>query len=116
MSVIDAYEYERRNREARLTYSQRRGPRKQHLLQIRYGNFYDSKGRLLVENWVSIVANKQKVIALDSNPSFTGKRPYIWCTPLPMRGSPWGREIIFAAKPLQNALNAIYNLTIDSTS
>jgi hypothetical protein len=71
---------------------------------------------MLVENWVSIVANKKKVIALDSNPSWTGKRPYILTTPLPMRGSPWGREIIYAAKPLQLVLNAIYNLMIDSTT
>ena len=33
-----------------------------------------------------------------------------------MRGSPWGREIIYAAKPLQIVLNAIYNLMIDSTT
>jgi hypothetical protein len=94
----------------------RRGPRKQHLLSIRYGNFYDDDGQMLVENWVSIVANKKKVIALDSNPSMTGSRPYILSTPLPMRGSPWGRELIYAAKPLQLVLNSIYNLMIDSTT
>src|SRR5580765_177226 len=110
------YEFERRQREGRQSMIGRRGPRKQHLLQIRYGNFYDDDGSMLVENWVSIVANKKKVIALDSNPSWTGKRPYILTTPLPMRGSPWGREIIYAAKPLQVVLNAIYNLMIDSTT
>jgi hypothetical protein len=68
----------------------RRGPRKQHLLQIRYGNFYDDDGSMLVENWVSIVANKKKVIALDSNPSWTGKRPYILTTPLPDARQPVG--------------------------
>jgi len=110
------YEFERRQREGRQTSLGRRGPRKQHLLQIRYGNFYDDDGAMLVENWVSIVANKKKVIALDSNPSMTGSRPYILSTPLPMRGSPWGREIIYAAKPLQIVLNSIYNLMIDSTT
>lgn len=110
------YEFERRQREARQTMMGRRGPRKQHLFSIRYGNFYDDAGTLLVENWVSIVANKKKVVALDSNPSVTGKRPYILSTPLPMRGTPWGRELIYAAKPLQVILNSIYNLMIDSTT
>ena len=110
------YEFERRQREARQTMMGRRGPRKQHLLSIRYGNFYDDDGKMLVENWVSIVANKKKVIALDSNPSVTGSHPYILSTPLPMRGTPWGRELIYAAKPLQLVLNAIYNLMIDSTT
>ena len=110
------YEFERRQREGMQTTIGRRGPRKQHLLQIRYGNFYDEDGSLLVENWVSIVANHTKVIALDSNPSVTGTRPYILSTPLPMRGTPWGRELIYAAKPLQIILNSIYNLMIDSTT
>lgn len=90
--------------------------RKRHLIQTYYGNFYSKAGDLVLENWKAIVANKKTLLALGPNPLFTGKLPYIWITPIQVRGCIWGRSMVQAAAPMAVARNELTNLMMDGFS
>lgn len=89
--------------------------RKRHLLQLFHGNIYAPNGKLALQNWRVICANKRTILDADANPTFTGKWPYVWITPLPVRGSIWGRSILKAAASMQVSLNDLLSLMMDST-
>lgn len=109
-------ETEHRARETGLAFQPIQPKRKRHLLQLYHGNIYTRDGKLALENWRVIVANKRTIIACGPNPLFTGRWPYIWTTPIPVRGRVWGRSLVAAAASMQIELNNLVNLMIDATT
>jgi hypothetical protein len=105
-----------RMRETGLTFKAPGPSRKRHLLQIYHGNLYTKDGRLALQNWKVVVANKRTVIACSPNPLYTGRKPYIWSTPIPVRGRLWGRSMVAAAATMQVELNNLANEILDSTT
>jgi hypothetical protein len=104
-----------RSRETGLSFKAPGPSRKRHLLQIYHGNLYH-QGKLALQNWKVVVANKRTIIACGPNPLFTGRFPYIWTTPIPVRGRLWGRSMVSAAATMQVELNNLANEILDSTT
>jgi len=105
-----------RSRETGLAFQGSGPARKRHLLQIYHGNLYSRDGRLALQNWKVVVANKRTIIACSPNPLYTGKKPYIWTTPIAVRGRLWGRSMVAAAATMQIELNNLANEILDSTT
>jgi len=106
-------ESEKRTLYTELNSGTPRDLRKRHLLTIYHGDFVQD-GKVVLKNWRAIVANKRALIAFGPNLNYTGRRPYLFTTPLRFKGRPWGRDIIGPAENMQLELNHIVNLAMDA--
>jgi len=109
-------EIEYGQRDTRMDRNASRTTRKRDLLRIYHGNFYSHDSKLALQNWRAIVCNNRALLAFGPNTIYTGKWPYISCTPIPVRGTSLGRSLVYAAAPIQYELNNLCNLMIDSTA
>lgn len=88
--------------------------RRRHCIQEFTGNIYDGDGHCVAENWIVTVVNEKAIVRIGPNPLWTGRKRYIWTTPLPFRGRVWGRSLIDADAHIQVALQNYLNLILDS--
>lgn len=107
-------EIDYRQRQSGIVWPGPREGRKRHLMQIYHGNFYGEDGKLALSNWRAVVLNKRTLLSFCPNPIYTGKWPYICSTPIPLRGSVWGRSLIETAAQMQIELNKLVQLFMDS--
>lgn len=107
-------ETELRGDETDLADTGSKAQRKRHLIDVYHGNLYAQDGRLACENWRVVVANERKILAVSPNPLYRGTFPYVWVSPLPRRGTLWGRSLVEAAASMQVEVNKLFNLMIDS--
>lgn len=87
--------------------------RRRHGVMKFTGNIYDKDGHIVAENWVIHVVNERAVALVGPNPLWSGKKPYIWTTPLPFRGRVWGRSLVDADAHVQVAVTNYLNLALD---
>lgn len=91
------------------------GDRRRHLVQTYYGNFYDSHGDMVLENWKCVIANERTLLSIGANPLWSGKFPIVCSTPLPHREMLWGRSLVEYDSTVQEEMTQLTNLILDDS-
>lgn len=104
------------SRQQRLgLYDAKTSSRRRHLVTEFTGDICDRDGKRVAKNWVVTIVNERAIVRMGPNPMWSGKHRYIWSTPIPYPGRPWGRPIVEAAASLQEEEQGLFNLILDDT-